>query len=609
MKKTLLSLCFIASCLAAVAQEIPLVNNIYGRSHQTMLNGKWRYIVDVQERGFYDYRMNETRWGFAQDAHAQSKLDLVEYNFDTSPQMNIPGDWNTQDQQLFFYEGTVWFRRTFDYHLTPGKHVVLYFGAVNYEAIVYVNGKKMGKHVGGFTPFNYDVTSALKEGQNNVIVKVDNKRNRDQIPTNIYDWWNYGGITRDVILMELDETYVQDYSLQLDKKDWQHLTGWVQLSKAVAGQEITLNIPELKINQKVVTDAEGRAVLSIKAKPTLWTPEDPKLYDVAITLGDEQINDQIGFRCVETRGKEILLNGQHIFLRGVSIHEEAPFTQGRTANVAQAHTLLAWAKEMGCNYVRLAHYPHSELEVREAEKMGIMVWSEIPVYWTISWENQATYDNAQRQLHDMIYRDKNRANVIIWSIANETPHSAPRDKFLSNLAKYARTQDDTRLISMAMEVTSASNYHNRLNDNMNEFVDVVSFNQYIGWYRDWQDAPKMTWEVPYEKPVIVSEFGGGALQGFHGDIETRWSEEYQENMYKENLKMLDKIEGLSGLSPWILVDFRSTARYLPNVQDYFNRKGLISSEGQKKLSYYVMQQYYQKRIEAEKAQKSNSKKK
>lgn len=135
---------------------------------------------------------------------------------------------------------------------------------------------------------------------------------------------------------------------------------------------------------------------------------------------------------------------------------------------------------------------------------------------------------------------------------------------------------------------------------MHEYVDVVSFNQYVGWYRDWRDADKMTWEVPYEKPVIVSEFGGGALQGLHGDKETRWSEEYQENMYKENLKMLDKIEGLSGLSPWILMDFRSPARYLPDVQDYFNRKGLISSEGRKKLAFYVMQQYYQKRIDAEK---------
>ncbi|MCQ2203969.1 MAG: beta galactosidase jelly roll domain-containing protein [Bacteroidales bacterium] len=585
----------IVACLTLVAEEVGQVTNIYGRENVTSLNGMWRYIVDVQERGFYDYRMNETPWGFFLDAHQKSPMDLVEYNFDTSSQMHVPGDWNTQSERLFFYEGTVWFRRTFDYVPKEGKRAILYFGAVNYEAIVYVNGKKMGRHIGGFTSFNFDVTDALKEGKNNVIVKVDNKRHKEDIPTNIYDWWNYGGITRDVMLLEVDETYIEDYSLELDKKDWQHLKGWVKLNKREAGVEVTVSIPELKVEKRVKTNADGEAELSIKAKPSLWSSENPKLYDIRIEKGEEKIRDEIGFRCIETDGKKIKLNGKQIFLKGVSMHEEAPFSGGRANNASQAHTMLSWAKEMGCNYVRMAHYPHNEHAVREAERMGVMVWSEIPVYWTIDWKNEETYANAQRQLHDMITRDKNRAAVVIWSIANETPHSDARDEFLSKLATYAKGMDGTRLISMAMEVTSASNYHNRLSDNMNKYVDVVSFNQYVGWYRDVNDASKMTWEIPYNKPVIISEFGGGALAGWHADKETRFSEEFQENMYVENLKMLDKIDGLSGMSPWILVDFRSPARYLPDVQDFYNRKGLISNEGQKKLAYYIMKKYYSER--------------
>ena len=588
---------WVLSAVTVCAQELPLLGNVYGRQNVTSLNGKWRYIVDVQEEGFYDYRMNETRWGFFQDAHQRSPLDLVEYNFDTSEQMNIPGDWNMQDDRLFFYEGTLWFRRLFDYQPQAGKRTILYFGAINYEAVVYVNGKKMGTHVGGFTPFNYDVTDALKPGQNNVIVKVDNKRKVEGIPTNIFDWWNYGGITRDVMLVQVDDLHVADYSLQLDKQNWQHLQGWVQLNRKEAGVSISVRIPELKLDKTVVTDAEGRAEISLKAKPVLWCPENPKLYDVQIARGDELLADQIGFRCIETRGKQILLNGKNIFLRGVSIHEEAPFRQGRAHGTEDAHTLLSWAKEMGCNYVRLAHYPHNELAVREAERMGIMVWSEIPCYWTIAWKNPDTYKNAERQLHDMIARDKNRAAIIIWSIANETPHSEPRDKFLSSLARFARTQDNTRLISMAMEVTSASNYHNTLHDNMHDLVDVVSFNQYVGWYRDVNDAPKMTWEIPYDKPVIVSEFGGGALAGWHADKNVRFSEEFQENLYRESLAMMDKIDGLSGLSPWILKDFLSPRRVLPDVQDYFNRKGLVSDQGQKKLAFYVMQEYYRRKAE------------
>ena len=224
--------------------------------------------------------------------------------------------------------------------------------------------------------------------------------------------------------------------------------------------------------------------------------------------------------------------------------------------------------------------------------MGILVWSEIPVYWTIAWTNTQTFDNAQAQLRDMIARDQNRANIIIWSIANETPHSPQRDSFLSRLATYARTQDSTRLISMAMEVTGASNYVNRLNDNMNKYVDVVSFNQYIGWYRDVNDAPKMKWEIPYDKPVIISEFGGGAKAGYHGEKNQRWTEEFQENLYRENIGMIDKIEGLSGTTPWILKDFRSPRRVLPDIQQYYNRKGLVSDAGEKKKAFYVLQEWY-----------------
>ncbi len=277
--------------MQAMAGETALIGNIYGRQNTMSLNGKWRYIVDIQERGFYDYRMNETPWGFFLDAHQQSPSDLVEYNFDTSEQMSVPGDWNTQDEKLFYYEGTVWLRRLFDFKKHDGKRVILHFGAVNYEAIVYVNGKKQGRHVGGFTPFCFDVTDAMKDGSNSIVVKVDNKRHRSDIPTNIYDWWNYGGITRDVTLIEVDETYMEDYSLQLDRKDRRHLTGWVKLNKPVGGVSINVRIPELKVNTIVVTDAEGCAPLSIKAKPVLWSPENPKLYDVEIVRRSDRIPD------------------------------------------------------------------------------------------------------------------------------------------------------------------------------------------------------------------------------------------------------------------------------------------------------------------------------
>src|SRR5262249_58216492 len=117
--------------------------------------------------------------------------------------------------------------------------------------------------------------------------------------------------------------------------------------------------------------------------------------------------DQIGFRSIETKGTEILINGKPLFLRGVCIHEEAPLRSGRANSREDARTLLGWARELGVNFVRLAHYPHNEYMIREADRMGIMVWSEIPVYWTIQWENQATFEKELNQMHEEIEREKN----------------------------------------------------------------------------------------------------------------------------------------------------------------------------------------------------------
>ena len=595
-------LCVAAFALSVQAKEVPLLGNVMARETMS-LNGEWNYIVDVQEEGYYDYRMNPTRWGFFQNAKPQRPEDLIEYDFDKAPKMKVPGDWNTQDDRLFFYEGTVWFKKSFQATPSAETRTLLYFGAVNYDCRVWVNTREVGHHIGGFTPFNYDISDYLKDGENVVIVKVDNKRKAEAVPTQIFDWWNYGGITRDVMLVKVPKTYIENFKLQLEKPSGpkakkREISFKAWLSEKAAGQTVTLSIPELKVKLPLTTDAEGQVstTFSVPAKMLqLWSPGNPKRYQVELSTTGDFLADSIGFRTIETRGKQILLNGQPIFLKGISIHEEKAHGGGRANSTADAHELLSWAQELGCNFVRLAHYPHNEYAVREAERMGILVWSEIPCYWTIAWTNPDTYANAERQLNDMIRRDQNRANIIIWSIANETPHSPQRDQFLGRLAQYARSLDQSRLISMAMEVTGASNYKNRLHDNMHEFVDVVSFTQYIGWYRDVNDAPKMEWEVPYDKPVIVSEFGGGARYGYHGAKNQRWTEEFQENLYIENTAMLDKIEGLCGTTPWILKDFRSPRRVLNGIQDYYNRKGLFSDNGEKKKAFYVLRDWYTKK--------------
>ena len=252
MRQILLALLLFMGLTPIQAEIIPQVANITARQ-TTSLNGEWHYIVDVQEEGYYDYRMNPTPWGFFRNAKPQRPEDLIEYDFDKAPTMQIPGDWNTQDDQLFFYEGTVWFKRSFDWHSNTDRRTLLYFGAINYDSYVYVNGKQAGHHIGGFTPFNMDVTDLLKEGENVLIVKVDNKRKAENVPTQIFDWWNYGGITRDVCLIEVAPTYIENYCLSLDKTNANQLLFSVKLNKQEANRQVTLTIPELKVKKQVTT--------------------------------------------------------------------------------------------------------------------------------------------------------------------------------------------------------------------------------------------------------------------------------------------------------------------------------------------------------------------
>jgi beta-glucuronidase len=236
--------------------------------------------------------------------------------------------------------------------------------------------------------------------------------------------------------------------------------------------------------------------------------------------------------------------------------------------------------------------------VRLADKMGILVWEENPVYWTISWENNNTFLNAKNQLSEVIDRDKNRSSVIIWSMANETPTSEARNTFLTKLANFTKEKDPTRLISAALEQSDYQDnkFVRTISDSFADVVDILSFNQYIGWYDGLPEkCSQISWKIKQDKPVVISEFGAGAKYGLHGDKSERWTEEYQEYLYIETLKMIDNIDQLQGVSPWILVDFRSPRRVLPEIQDGWNRKGLISEDGFKKKAFFILQSYYNKK--------------
>lgn len=570
---------------SAATGPAALISNIPGRT-TISLDGSWKFIVDPYATGF-GMRVFENR-------KPKDSSELVEYDFDAAGSLTVPGDWNSQRENLLFYEGPVWYRRIFAYHRRAHTRTFLYFGAANEQAAVYLDGKKLGEHQGGFTPFNFEVTDQIAEGDNFLVVEVSNVRRAEGIPAPNTDWWNYGGLTRSVSLVEVPETFIEDSFVRLTKASPNEIAGWVQLNGSAKPEQVTIEIPEAGLRGSVTANPDGYAEFHFPAKLDLWSPEHPKLYRVVVAAAGDRLEDEIGFRSIETHGAQILLNGKPIFLRGISMHEEAPFRGGRAFSPEDAQALLGWAKELGCNFIRLAHYPHNENEIRLADKLGLLVWSEIPVYWTVDWENPATLELAKGELRDEIARDRNRASIILWSLSNETPITPARTRFIQELAATARQLDSTRLITSALNHTQQSTPDSRLlNDPLCEALDVLGINEYIGWYEGHpEDAARTHWTTALDKPLILSEFGAGAVYGRHGDPSARFTEEYQVRVFEQQLSMAKQIPNLAGMSPWVLMDFRSPRRLLTGVQDYRNRKGLVSDRGERKQAFYVLQKFY-----------------
>ncbi|HWV14565.1 MAG TPA: glycoside hydrolase family 2 TIM barrel-domain containing protein [Cellvibrio sp.] len=596
--RLLASIIFLCAFIVPSVHADPAMQNPDARTALS-LDGRWDIIIDPNEKGFYNERYEESETGYFNNAKPSNNGDLIEYDFAHSGKLNVPGDWNTQDAKLFLYEGTLWYHRDFDIGKKTEQQYNIYFGAVNYRAHVYINGKKVGSHEGGFTPFQFPINDFIKSGVNSLVVKVDNHRARDHVTTLANGWWNYGGITRSVKIIQTPKAHIQDYSLQLSNGEADTIEGWISvegLDKSTEHPQAEIRIPELNITHKVNLNKNGKGEFSIPTKLQPWSPESPKLYTVDLSYQQDLLRDKIGFRKITIEGEDILLNDKSIFLKGISLHEESPLHEGRAWSEEDARAILSQAKELGCNFVRLAHYPHSETLVRMADKMGLMLWSEIPLSRSVLFNNPAVYDKAENQLTEMIARDKNRAAIILWSLGSNTANTSARLKFISELVQKAHELDSSRPITATVEVEVDSKGVHLIDDPLAAALDIISINHYCGWN---QGAPgscvNVKWLSRYHKPALLSEFGAQALQGNHGDKGQRWSEDYQAFVYASNLTMADNISFLRGLTPLALRDFRSPESGLSDVQDFWNRSGLISERGIKKKAWGVLHDYYSRK--------------
>ena len=563
--------------------------NVQSRS-LTSLNGEWQVILDPLGAG--DWKQV---W---QEKKPQKKTDFVEYSFDGGPMLQVPGDFNSQLCELTYLEGIVWYKKVFHHKSDERKRLFLHFGAVNYLADVYLNGEKIGSHEGGFTPFQFEITDKVKNGDNVVIVKVDNKRLNNGLPSAGYDWFNFGGITRDVNLIETNKTFIEDYFIQLKKGSINNVLGWVKLNGTIAKQKVTIKIPELNKVYKTKANDDGYASVEFASNFSLWSPQNPKLYEVIIESETDVVVDSIGFRSIEVQGSKVVLNKKDVFLKAVNIHEENLFKGTRAHSKKDALILLNAAKELGCNLVRLAHYPHSENMVKEAEKMGLMVWSELPIYQFIQFSDSLVPKKMETMLKEMIRRDKNRSGVVVWSLSNETyPGTPNRNEALIELTQKCKAIDSTRLITHVINTQGYTNNSFNVWDPLYKYSDLVAINEYIGWYVPWQGKPSETkWQFAFpEKPVFISEFGGEAVYGNNSqatDEAANWTEEYQKQIYANQIELFKTIPNLCGVSPWLLFDYKSLGRMNQVYQKGYNRKGLLSEKGEKKLAWYIMNEYY-----------------
>jgi len=558
----------------------------YGREKES-LGGAWHFGIDQ-----YDTCLRNRWWEEHEYDDGGRPLPL-DYSYDRWDKIQLPSCWNLHSEKLFLYEGGMVFTRNFTVRKnTDNKRIFIKFGGINYQAAVFVNKKYLGMHEGGGTPFFIEITD-VAEDTNRIMIAVNNTRRREYVPMDNTDWFNYGGIYRDIELIYLPDVFIKNFKIAL-VPDGLFNKGLlkVEIDGALCGT-VNLTVAELGINKKVtVENSVGECEFIIdKSLLTLWSPETPKLYDVKLELGKDKITDRVGFRQISVQGREVQLNGRNIFLKGVSAHEDSVLN-GRSVTDEEIRENYEIAKEMGCNFMRLAHYPHSENASRIADEVGLMLWEEIPVYWAIMFENKDTYINAENQLTELIGRDFNRASVFVWSVGNENPDSDLRLSFMSRLTDKAHELDKTRPVTAACLVDGQSLI---INDRLADKIDIIGINEYYGWYDpDYSKLPIVFSNSNPSKPVIISEFGADCRAGHtpQGNRDDMFSEDFQLEVYKKQIDILSSIDYIKGMNPWIFFDFRCPRR-LHYMQDYYNIKGLLTADKKyKKKAFYAMQNYY-----------------
>jgi beta-glucuronidase len=539
--------------------------SVAGRAVESLC-GDWSMTPDLFDEGL------RQKWYALDDTPPSQWAVPRDYEAEAGARVPVPSCWNLLRPEWRYFEGAVWYAR--DVVFTPGaagERQFLHFEGVAHAALVFVNGRCVGGHLGASTPFSCEATAALRPGRNHVLVMAENRRRPDRVPMDHFDWFNYGGIHREVSLVRVPEVFLRRAMVAL-AADAPALEVRIALSDPVDG-EARLRIAELGVDAPVRIVA-GEGVARVAATPVPWSPDAPRLYDVEVVFGADRLRERIGFRRIAVDGTRILLNGVPVFLRGACVHED-DLDLGRVTTEADIRRRFAHVRELGANFLRLAHYPHHPLVARVADEEGILLWAEIPVYWAIDFANPATYADAHNQLLELIARDANRASVVIWGVGNENADTEARLAFMSGLARAARAADPTRLVSAACLINRRDF---SIADRLAAELDVIGLNEYFGWYEpDFSGLERLIANSDPGKPVIVSETGADALAGHRGAGRILFTEDWQAEFHRRQFGIVSGVPWIAGYAAWLLYDFRSERRQT-RFQRGFNRKGLVADD-------------------------------
>ncbi len=524
----------------------------------------------------------------------------------------VPSCWNELREDLFEYEGIAWYFKRFVFEsMEDVDRYILFFNGVNYKCRIWVNGAEAGAHTGGFTPFEIDITGFLAlNAENTITVRVDSTITDMTSPPIGVDWFNYGGIFRDVSIIGTGASWIDDVTV-ITKMD-----GCVSLSVDI-GNFNADNIYSIHVSVKdkdvygpiyniteSVQSSRKNMRLAIQ-NPKLWSPDSPFLYDFKVSLSRngklvDEWEHRIGVREFSIKDRKVLLNGKVIYLKGYSKHEEYPVT-GRTFSYDILRRDYELCKKGGANFLRLCHYPHHLKEYEIASESGMLVIAEVPNvnFKKEQFSNPELLELANRQMKETIKYYKNETCIMFWSLFIEckTYEDAAVD-FVPKYIKLAKELDPTRFTVHASDIPTE--------DRTYEYFDVVGVNYWLGWYNGHSIEEggammdKIAARYP-EKPVLMTSGGWEAIYGNHScKAQLKWSEEAQAEYLESLVDLYVSKDYIVGQIVWTFNDFRVSAWVIDGVARWpsrpmgINHKGALDLYRRPKLSYYRLQEAFKK---------------